>query len=118
MAGTIQISGGNGIYERLVSGLEREFGSGAAAALAGRFIDAESADFHWEARVRERKLGVYESLEEEEGSLERIAVLGRLGDRYFVAVLIIGNRREANALQQLRYFDELLDAEGAFATLH
>ena len=117
MAYAAQIPASNSVYERLASGLEREFGSGAAAALAERFIEAEGADFHWEARVRERLLGAYESLEEEE-LLERFAVLGWLGDRYFVAVLIVDDRHAAQALLGLRHFDDLLDAEGAFVSTH
>ena len=118
MAYAARISASNSVFERLASGLEREFGSGAAAALAERFIDAEGADFHWDARVRERLLGAYESLDDEEELLERFAVLGWLGDRYFVAVLIVDDRHAAQALLGLRHFDDLLDAEGAFVSMH
>ena len=118
MAISAQSFHANNIYERLVAGLEIEFGSGAAAALAERFIDAEGADFHWEARLCERCLGAYESLEEEAELLERVAVLGWLGDRWFVAVLIIDDRHEAQAMLGLRRFEERLDAEGAFASVH
>ena len=118
MAYAARISAEEGIFERLVAGLECEFGRGAAAALAERFIDAEGADFHWDARVRERLLGAYESLDDEEELLERFAVLGWLGDRYFVAVLIVDDRHEAQGLLGLRHFEDLFDAEGAFASVH
>lgn len=115
---SVPIPGSYSVYDKLVSGLEKEFGSGAAAALAERFIDAEGADFHWEARMREKLLGAYESLETEEELLERVAVLGMLGGRWFVAVLIIGDRHDAQALLGLRHFESMLDAEGAFASVH
>lgn len=115
---SVQIPASDSIYDKLVTGLEKEFGSGAAAALAERFIDAEGADFHWDARMREKFLGAYESLEAQEELLERVAVLGILGGRWFVAVLIIDDRHEAQALLGLRHFESMLDAEGAFASVH
>jgi hypothetical protein len=49
--------------------------------------------------------------------LERVAVLGWLGDRWFVAVLVIDDRHEAQAMLGLRRFEERRDAEGAFASV-
>ncbi len=57
------------VFDRLVSGLQATFGRNAAEGLARHFIEAEGADFYWEARARERWLGAYESLEEEADDL-------------------------------------------------
>jgi hypothetical protein len=48
----------------LISGLELEFGRGAAEGLAQRFLAAEECDLHWDARVEERWIGAYESAED------------------------------------------------------
>src|SRR3546814_19365376 len=42
------------VMEAPVAGLELEFGRGAGEALAHRFLEAEEADFRWDARVEER----------------------------------------------------------------
>ncbi|WP_245942020.1 hypothetical protein [Sphingomonas gilva] len=39
------------VMAALVAGLEIEFGSGAGRVLAKRFLEAEEADFNWDARV-------------------------------------------------------------------
>ena len=43
----------NGRCEALVEGLRAEFG----AILADRILEAEAADYLWEARLKERYLG-------------------------------------------------------------
>src|SRR3546814_7858594 len=52
------------VMKALVAGLELEFGRGAGKALAGRFLEAEEVDFRWEARVEERWLGAYDSIDD------------------------------------------------------
>src|SRR3546814_3355422 len=54
------------VMKALVAGLELEFGRGAGKALAGRFLEAEEVDFRWEARVEERWLGAYDSIDDED----------------------------------------------------
>ena len=49
----------------LIAGLEIEFGRGAGEGLAQHFLDAEDADFRWDARDSERWLGSYESGDED-----------------------------------------------------
>ena len=39
------------VFERLVAGLEDEFGAHAAEGLARQFVEAEDADFYWDARA-------------------------------------------------------------------
>jgi len=109
-------------YASLVSGLEREFGRGAGEALAQRFIAAEETDFLWEARRCERWLGSFGGEGEMEhgengwddgwddagtqvgARLERIAVLGKLGRRWFAATLIVDGEGCAHGLLARRDF--------------
>ncbi len=102
------------VFERLVAGLETEFGAQAAEGLARQFVDAEDADFYWDARAAERWLGTYESLEDEEELLARIAIKGRFEGRHFVAVLIIDGDGSVNAMLGLRHFESAAEAEDAF----
>ena len=103
------------VFDRLVSGLQATFGRNAAEGLARHFIEAEGADFYWEARDRERWLGAYESLEEEaEDALDRVAVLGFLDGRYYVAVLLLEPAGGIDALLGLRQFEDRGEAERVF----
>ena len=62
------------ILAALVAGLEIEFGRGAGMALAQRFLDAEEVDFLWDARRDERWIGTYESMDDDDIELDRIAI--------------------------------------------
>ena len=62
------------VLATLIKGLEIEFGRGPGAGLAQQFLEAEDVDFRWEARVQERWLGSYESLEDSEFLLDRVAI--------------------------------------------
>jgi len=105
------------VFERLVAGLEIEFGSVAAEGLARQFIEAEGADFYWEARARERWLGSYESLDwDEEDALDRIVVSGILDGRHYVAVLLVDVLGSVNALLGVRHFEDEEAAEEALET--
>jgi len=109
--------GDNRIFERLVAGLEIEFGSAAAEGLARQFIEAEDADFYWEARSRERWLGSYERLDrDEEDALDRVAVSGILDARHYVAVLLVDAIGSVDALLGVRHFDSEKAAGEAFET--
>lgn len=109
--------GGTRVFERLVAGLEIEFGSAAAEGLARQFIEAEGADFYWEARARERWLGSYESLDwDEEDALDRIAVTGILDGRNYVAVLLVDALGSVDALLGVRHFEDGRAALEAFRT--
>lgn len=102
------------VFERLVAGLEVEFGVQAAEGLARQFVDAEDADFYWDARAAERWLGTYESLEDEEELLTRIAITGQFEGRFFVAVLIVDGDEAVNAMLGLRHFESADEADEAF----
>lgn len=75
------------VMATLITGLEIEFGRGASEGLARHFLDAEGADFRWEARAEERWLGGYEGGDEEDFWLDRVAICGRLDGRWFAATM-------------------------------
>ena len=103
------------VMAALISGLEIEFGRGAGEALAHRFLEAEEADFLWEARREERWIGAYASLDEEEIELDRIAVIGRLDRKWFVAMMIVDGDGNAQGMMGKRRFRRESEARAAFA---
>jgi hypothetical protein len=94
----------------LVSGLAIEFGRAAGEGLAERFLDAEAPDFHWSARVQERWLGAYESLDEEDFELDRVAILGWLKGAWFVAICVVDGNGQPHAMSGMRSFGSRCDA--------
>jgi len=100
--------------EHAVETLRAEFG----AIQAARILEAEAADFLWEARVRERFLGqhfdVSFELEEDELELARVAVLARLDTRWHAAACLVDGDGCAVDLLWKRSFDSLEEAEAAF----
>lgn len=107
------------VFERIVSGLESSVGRRAAEGLARQFIEAERADFYWEARIAERWIGAYERLDEEEGrdwgeALDRVAVFGLLDGHYYVAVVLLDGQEGVEALLGVRQFAHRGEAERAF----
>lgn len=103
------------VMATLISGLEREFGHGAGEALAHRFLEAEEADFLWDARMVERWLGTYRSLDEEDCALDRIAIIGRLEHRWFVATMIVDGQGEPHGMIGKRTFRLMREAYVALA---
>ena len=106
------------VMTALIAGLEIEFGRDVGAALAARFLEAEGADFHWEARVQERWLGGYESLDDAEFELDRVAIIGRLDGSWFVAVMIVDGDGNAHGMLGCRRFGSEQPARKAFADAH
>jgi hypothetical protein len=86
------------VMAALVSGLELEFGRGAGEALAHRFLKAEEADFRWDARVEERWIATYESADDEDVELERIAICGHLDGKWFCATMIVDGEGQAHGM--------------------
>lgn len=106
------------VFERLVSGLETTFGRSAAEGLARHFIEAEGADFYWEARLREKWIGTYERLEDDDGEvLDRVAVFGLLDGLFYVAVVLVDAIDGVEALLGLRQFKRRDEAEDAFESM-
>lgn len=106
------------VVATLVAGLETEFGRGAGEALAKRFLEAEESDFLWDARVSERWLGAYQAQDEEGFELDRVAIIGRLDGRWFVAVSIVDGDGNAQGLMGRRSFRSERRAREAFAATH
>jgi hypothetical protein len=113
------IPGGSGdAYSRLVAGLELEFGEADVSALARRILEAEKADFHWEARIAERYLGQHMDvgLGDDEGSVElaRIAIMSFIAGSWHAGVCLVDDDGLAMDLLWLRSFERREDAAEAF----
>lgn len=106
------------VLETLKSGLEIEFGRGAGEALAHRFLRAEEVDFHWDARVEERWIGAYESVDDDDFELDRIAICGRLDGIWFSATMLVDGDGEAHGMTGYRTFRSLADARKAMLDAH
>jgi len=106
------------VMAALVSGLELEFGRGAGAALAHRFLDAEEADFRWDARVEERWIGTYEGIEDDGLALDRIAICGRLDGNWFCAIMLVDGDGQAHGMMGCRQFRSLVRARDAMLHAH
>ena len=106
------------VMATLVAGLEIEFGRGAGAALAARFLDAEDADFRWEARQFERWLGSYASNDDDDLLLDRVAVCGCLDGTWFTSTMIVDGDGAAHGMLGCRTFGSEKSARAAFVAAH
>lgn len=104
------------VMAALVAGLEREFGHGAGEALAHRFLDAEEAEFLWEARDRERWIGAYQGADSEaDVELDRVRIVGQLAGLWFVAVMIVDGDGNPHGMLGKRSFGHRRAAMAVFA---
>ena len=101
------------VMEALVAGLELEFGRGAGEALAPRILEAEEADFRWDARLEERWLGTYESFDDEDVELDRVACLGRIDGKWFCATMLVDGDGQAHGMVGCRTFGSPVRARDA-----
>ena len=113
------IPGGSGdAYARLVDGLRMELGCADIALLAERIFEAEKADFHWHARVRERYLGQHFPLdpgdEDAANDVSRIAILSFLAGRWHAGICLVDGGGCATDLLWLRSFERREDAMDTF----
>jgi hypothetical protein len=106
------------VMAALISGLEIEFGRAAGEALAHRFLEAEEADFHWDARVQERWIGAYYDVDDDGFELDRVAILGRLDGQWFVATIIVDGEGNAHGMLGQRAFGSRAAAKEAFDGAH
>jgi hypothetical protein len=106
------------IMNALIAGLELEFGRGVGEALAHRFLEAEEADFHWDARMEERWIGTYESTEDADFELDRIAICGRLDGKWFCATMLVDGDGQAQGMMGCRRFRSLVRARDAMLHAH
>ncbi len=91
----------------------------AQAAASGHtaahfFSGFESVDLHWAARREERYLGLYESLDEDDDELARVAILGRIDSQWFAATCLVDGEGDVQDLigrrcQRTRTFPQLGD---------
>lgn len=104
----------NGRCEQVVKALRAEFG----AIMAERILEAEAADFLWDARVKERYLGQHIDVEmcdlDGERELARVAVLSCLAGRWHAATCLVDGEGMAVDLLWKRSFARLEEAEVAF----
>jgi hypothetical protein len=103
------------VIAALISGLELEFGRGAAEGLAQRFLAAEECDLHWDARVEERWIGAYEN---DEIELDRVAICGRIDGSWFAAVCIVDGEGRAHGMMGRRTFRSASAARKAYLAQH
>ena len=105
---------GNGGCEAIVDALRAEFG----AIMAERILEAEAAEFFWDARVKERYLGQHFDVgfgdEQGETELARIAILSFLAGRWHAAVCLVDGEGMPVDLLWKRYFDQQDEAQAAF----
>ena len=106
------------VMNALIAGLELEFGRGAGEALAHRFLEAEEADFHWDARMEERWIGAYESSEDADFELDRIAICGRLDGKWFCATMLVDGNGRAHGMLGCRTFRSQVRARDAMLHAH
>jgi len=101
-------------FPQLVRDLTAEFGADGIDAVVARFIEAERADFHWDGRLAEMNLGAWESLDEEDETFEKVAILGYFRGRYYVATCLVDGARRVHSMLRLRQFASFESAEQAF----
>jgi hypothetical protein len=100
--------------EARVEALRSEFG----AMLAARIIEAEAADFLWDARVKQRYLGQHLDVGfgfgEDETELSRIAILSLLGGVWHVASCLVDGEGQPADLLWKQSFGGREEAQAAF----
>jgi len=105
----------NGRCDMIVDALRAEFG----AIVAERILEAEAADFLWDARVKERYLGQHLDddfgISDGGGELSRVAILSFLAGRWHAGMCLVDGEGRAVDLLWKRTFDGREEAEAAFA---
>src|SRR3546814_16465718 len=80
-------------FPQLRRDLIAEFGSDGIDAVVEHFIAAERADFPWDGRIAEMNFAVWASLDDEDETFDRGAILGYFRAGYYVAFsLDVGDR--------------------------
>lgn len=104
----------NGACEARVNALLTEFG----ATVAARIMEAEAADFLWDARVKQRYLGQHFDVGlgfgEAEEELSRIAILSFLGGRWHAGTCLVDGEGSPSDMLWKMGFDGREEAEAAF----
>ncbi|MBX3562626.1 MAG: hypothetical protein KF780_12545 [Sphingomonas sp.] len=104
----------NGACEARIAALRSELG----ATLAARIVEAEAADFLWEARVKERYLGQHFDLcfpaDDDEVELSRIAILSFLDGRWHAGTCLVDGEGSPVDLLWKDSFERREEAEAAY----
>lgn len=106
-------------YSQLVRELQTEFRCDDVGVLADRILEAEAADFHWDARVEERYLGQqfgFDLEADEPGEeLSPVAILSFVAKRWHAGVCLVDGEGCVVELLWIRSFDQRDDAWDAYA---
>ena len=95
--------------------LKAQFG----AVIASRILEAEAADFHWDARVRERYVGHYDDDVFGDGEdLSRIAILSDLDGHWHAGICLVDGEGAVETLLWLRTFASYEEAQTTFERAH
>lgn len=94
--------------------LTREFGEAADRMLMTQVIEAEAADFHWEARVDARRMGAIDTLDGEDEARDCYQILGYLDGQWFVATLVVDRESQPLGMWGASRFASAWDAYEAF----
>lgn len=105
-------------FDQLASELEIEFRNVGCPALGRRFVHAEVAASHWKARIAERHLGTHPNLNEEQLTLQRVAIIGVKNGRWFAAACLVDGDGAIEELLWLRRCDSQSEAREAFWSTH
>lgn len=106
-----QVHGSNAQLEAL----KVQFG----AIVASRILEAEAADFHWQARVRERYVGLHPDDDFGSGEeLSRIAIVSDLNGHWHAGVCLVDGDGEVEQLLWLRTFSSFEEALSTFDRAH
>ena len=87
-------------------------------SIGHRFLEAEEADFRWDARVDERWIGAYESIDDAEFEVDRIAICGQLDGQWFCATMLVDGDGQARGMMGCRQFRSLVRAREAMLHAH
>ncbi|WP_116091797.1 hypothetical protein [Sphingomonas crusticola] len=98
----------------LIASLATDMACGIDAASAERIVAGEVADFHWDARIDARLLGIAEPLDEEDGEHEVWLVLGYLAGCWFVARIGLDREGKPAFLSGRQRLESAWDAYEAF----
>ncbi|OYW46431.1 MAG: hypothetical protein B7Z08_01000 [Sphingomonadales bacterium 32-68-7] len=103
---------GEGACEAVVEGLKAEYG----AVLAARILEAEAADFLWDARIGERYLGQHFGYADDaEDEHSRVAILSLLAGNWHVGTCLADGDGQVVALLWSRRFERREEAEFMFS---
>ena len=102
------------VLHSLATGGEIEARCTTGSAIDRYILAAEEADFHWDARLSERWLGAYWSADDDDIALDRVAIVGRIDGKWFVATSIIDGDGMPRAMTNRCAFDTKHEAERAF----